>query len=780
MNRTAPPLLALPLAAGLCCSAAVAADDSGRALALETIEVVDVAPVHSIGLPLDHIPANVQSATAQSVAAQKPLAVSDLMRDNFGSVSINDTVGNPFQPDVSYRGFTASPLLGTPQGLSVFVDGVRVNEPFGDVVNWDLIPANAIAGINLIPGSNPVFGLNTLGGALAVQTKNGSDFPGSAVTATAGAWGRRAVEFESGGKRDALDYFVAGNLFHEDGWREHSPSDVRQLFGKFGWKDARDKLELTLLHADNRMSGTQGLPQSMLDRPTQSFSWPDSIGNTLSMATLAGEHAIGDDRLIAGNVYVRHNRAAGFNSNLNNNYPGDGQPSASTSVACNGVLAPSACDPLAANVRTTTATTGFGGALQATLLGQLAGHDNQFTGGVSADLGRTRFDSDSEAATVAGAQTVSLAPTMTPQTVRLRADNAYYGLYATDTFSLSDKLHLTASGRYNIARVDLSGSSTDITDASLAPGNLDGSHSYRRFNPALGFNYNLDRALGFYGSYNQGMRAPSPVELACADPAHPCALPNAFASDPHLKAVVSTTWEAGARGWLDRSTQWTASVYRTVNRDDILFVASNASGNGYFQNVGETLREGLELGLRTTHDKWTVAANYGYTRATFRTAFSEMAGANSSADANGVIQVGPGSSIPGIPRQTLKLRVEYAASERFGIGSNIVMAASQYARGDENNRDASGKVAGYAVVNADAHYATSDRWTLFAKVANVFDRRYSTFGVLGVNEFTGPGNSFSSDPAQWRNEQFQTPAPPRALWIGATYAWDKPKSGTRD
>ena len=109
--------------------------------------------------------------------------------------------GNPFQPDVNYRGYTASPLLGTPQGLSVYMDGVRLNQPFGDIVSWDLIPRTAIASTTLMPGSNPLFGLNTLGGALSIQTKSGVTHPGTMLQASYGSDVRRAFDFEHGGTR---------------------------------------------------------------------------------------------------------------------------------------------------------------------------------------------------------------------------------------------------------------------------------------------------------------------------------------------------------------------------------------------------------------------------------------------------------------------------------------------------------------------------------------------------------------------------------------------------
>jgi outer membrane receptor protein involved in Fe transport len=656
----------------------------------------------------------------------------------------------------------------------VFLDGVRINEPFGDIVNWDLIPANAIANIDLIPGSNPVFGLNTLGGALSVDTKSGDRNPGVSVTMTGGSWGRRAFAFQAGAKKDQFDYFVAGNISREDGWRIASSTDVRQLFTKAGWHDEISKLDVSVLLADNKMNGVQGLPLEMLGNPRQAYTIPDSIQNQLAMVTLKGSHFISDDKLIAGNVYFRNNRADGFNSNLNNNYPGDGVVSSSASVACAGRIAPSPCDPYADNVLSTTDTDGYGAAAQMTLFDRLAGHKNQFTGGFSADFGRSNFRSDTQIANIVGNRSVSAQPIDTSQTVRLKADNDYYGLYATDTVSLTHKLHVTLSGRYDIAVVNLSGTSLDIADDSLAPGDLNGNHRFSRFNPAAGVNFNLSKSFGLYGGYNEGMRAPSPTELSCADPNHPCALPNAFGGDPNLQKVVSRTWEGGVRGRLGASTSWNAGLFRTENSDDIQFIASKASGSGYFQNVGKTLRQGIELGMSGKANRFSFAANYSYVDATFQSPFSESSSANSSADANGNIQVSKGDKIPGIPHHTLKLRLGYEITPAWSVGGNIVATSSQYARGNENNQDSNGKIPSYAVVNLDSHYSISKNWKVFAEIANIFDRKYSTFGLLGVNEFTGPGNSFSSNPANWNTrDQFRTPAAPRAAWVAITYEFDK-------
>ena len=153
--------------------------------------------------------------------------VADYLNRNFGGVNASESADNPFQLDIYYHGFTASALLGTPEGLSVYVDGVRVNEAFGDTVNWDLIPQSAISTVTLMSGSNPVFGLNTLGGALSVQTKSGHDDPGTEFEAYGGSFGRRSLRRPKPAARAATSTTSStGNYFDETGWRDISPITV--------------------------------------------------------------------------------------------------------------------------------------------------------------------------------------------------------------------------------------------------------------------------------------------------------------------------------------------------------------------------------------------------------------------------------------------------------------------------------------------------------------------------------------------------------------------------
>ena len=161
--------------------------------------MIETAPLPGVDLPIGKIPSPVQTATGADIEQSGALDLADFLNRRLTGVYVNEIQGNPFQPDVNYRGYTASPLLGTPQGLSVYMDGVRLNQPFGDVVSWDLIPRIAIATTTLMPGSNPLFGLNTLGGALSIQTKDGSNARGTTVEALYGSDARRSIEFEHGG-----------------------------------------------------------------------------------------------------------------------------------------------------------------------------------------------------------------------------------------------------------------------------------------------------------------------------------------------------------------------------------------------------------------------------------------------------------------------------------------------------------------------------------------------------------------------------------------------------
>lgn len=735
-----------------------AADNPAAELEAPTIEVIATTPVAGIGVPVSQVPANVQAVTGKDIQQQKVPSLSDYLESNLGSVTLNNGQNNPFQPDVNFRGLTASPLLGTPQGLSVFVDGVRVNEPFGDVVNWDLIPQNAISTVTLIPGSNPVFGLNTLGAALSVSTKTGFQYPGASVSLSGGSWGRKGAEFEYGTHSEKADLFLAGNYLDEDGWREHSPSRVQTLFGKFGVEREDTDLDISLMLADNRLEGTQALPRGWLDTPAQAYTWPDRNQNQAAFLNAKASHFLETDKLLAGNVYFRRYTNDNFSSNVNDECADPLQ----NPGACTGGFASG--EPQAFNDRSKIETNGYGGSLQLSLLGDVGGKKNNFTVGGSADLGRTRFSQTEEEADFTPDRGTVGSGTQTLQT-DVDTTNDYYGVYFTDVYSFSERWHLTVSGRYNWANVT-------IKDRTGTAPELNGDHTFKRFNPAAGLNFNPTPALTTYVSYSEGMRAPTPVELTCADPATPCRLPNNFLADPPLEKVVAKTGEIGARGRWGEYAGWSAAAYRTDLNNDIIFISSGGNVNaGYFQNAGKTRREGLELGMHGRIDKVRLALNYGYVNAEFASALTLNSPANSSADGLGDIQVSPGNKIPGIPAHSIKVRADYDMTEKVSLGSNLMYFSSQYARGDENNQDANGKLPGYFLVNLDARYQYTRQLSFFGRVDNVFDKDYQTLGVLGDNFFNGPGRTF--DATAVSSDQFRSAGAPRAFWVGVTYTMGK-------
>ena len=724
------------------------AANPAEVLELPQVQVVGTTLLPGSAVPLVKLPANAQLFTSKDLKRQGSASLTDFLEANATGLTVNAAQGNPHQPDINVRGFSASPLLGTPQGISVFFDGVRVNEPFGDSVNWDLIPASAISSIQLIPGSNPAFGLNTLGGAIAVYTKSGSseypDRPGGSVSVSGGSFGRRTLGVEAGGKAGAWDWFATLNDSADHGWAQHNASHVRQAFAKLGWQNDTTDLDLSLQLADNRLEGTQTLPQSFTD-PREAYTWPDVNINRVAALALKGSVALSDVWLLSGNAYVRRFRNRNVASNVNNAFVAGDVVQATNDA--------SRIDQL-----------GRGAGIQLTRSGPLGGVNQRLLVGASVDDGRAGFTRTSQDATFTPDRGTQALGAFTPDTDS-DSTTRHTGLFATDTIDLSERWTLLLSGRFNRADVT-------ITDRSGTAPQLNGTHRFERFNPALGISFNPSARLTAYANYGEGMRAPTAIELTCADPNQPCKLPNNFLADPPLKKVVSQTLEVGARGSAEGGIAWSAAVFRTDLHDDLQFISANgvALNAGFFQNVGTTRRQGLELDLRGRIEAITAALHYSFVDAAYHTGFIANSPANSSADANGAITVQRGNRIPGVARHSLKLRLDADATSDWRIGASLLVASGVYARGDDNNLDANGRVPGYAVVNLDTRWKLTRQVSLFARIDNALDRRYANFGVTGMNVFTGPARSF--DGTNPRAEQFRGYGAPRGVWVGVQYGFE--------
>lgn len=766
----------------------VFAENKAETLETGRVEVIGTTPLPGIGIAKERVPANIQTIKGSEMQKQNNLTISDFMNSGMLGVNANEIQNNPYQPNINYRGFTASPLLGTPQGISIFVDGVRVNEPFGDVVNWDLIPLNAISGMNLIPGSNPVFGLNTLGGAISIQTKSGRTSPGGAVELLGGSWGRVAGNAEFGGvAKNGLDFFVAVNALNEQGWRDASPSDVRQAFSKVGWQGEKTDMNLSLTLADNELIGNGLVQKEFLDNISYDTynTKPDITDNKMWFLNWNLNHYFSDLTTFNTNVYYRNVRTKTFNGDVNDDvddavFLADCAGGADPETECGGAIN-----------RSKSKRDSYGFTAQMAFNHDFMGKKNQLITGLGYDIGRTKFGQSSELGNLTDARgIIGVGEFNDEADVKLKAESKTWSLYATDTLSFNDVYHLTLSGRYNYTKVD----NKDGLIAPPDPESLTEKHSFNRFNPAIGLSVTPSKDFSYYGSYNEGSRAPTAIELGCAfqdldgdgQGDTPCRLPNAMAGDPPLKKVVAKTFETGVRGKLAQGLGYTASIYHSQNTDDIQFRASNSQGDGNFQNVGKTRRMGLDLGLDGAFSNFKWNLGYSYINATYQSPFRIASEVNTSAfDTDPLvdtdpdtIQVKKGDYMPGIPKHQLKLRGELQATPNWSIGTNIVAFSDQFSFGNENNKHQGqgAKVSGYTVMNMDTRYKFGNTgWQLFGRVNNIFDREFYTAGMLGETFFTPDGQFDGGDDAF---SFLVAPGAPRAGWIGVRYEFGGKKSAT--
>jgi iron complex outermembrane recepter protein len=750
------------------------------------VRPTDAGPLPGLMINRDQIPANVQSAGKKDLRDSHALNLADFMGTELQGVSVDDYSGNPFQLDVNYRGFTASPEVGTPQGLSVFFDGVRVNEPFGDIVNWDLIPLNAIERFDLFPGSNPLYGLNTLGGALSLRTKSGFTSPGVDTTVSGGSFGRRQAQVTAGDNNGTLGGLIAAQYFDEDGWRDNSPSKVRQVFARSDWRGDLGVLTATGQYASNDLIGNGLIPYSLyLQRPESVFSSPDESQNRLLAGQLSGSLDVTDHWNIAAQGYHRRSDRRGLNGDvyqgfqdfsIEHDYIVDpSQPIGQQIVGRNGADTENGQDgigtgtgviagtPIGLLTYTDLSQNTNGGAVQSNW--NLEHHHAMF--GLSIDGAQTGYSMSQRLGLIDGSHNVYSDPAdIDPQYYAASHDipgNNFHGSEMTksaffnETWSIRKNLHLTVDGRYNFTHVTndlmVRTDQSDLHELRTGSVNLDQeilpqthtreTYDYSSFNPQLGLNYLPVPQLNLYANASRGSRVPSVVELGCAFDSTPvnisvgnvtataprslvgpgCSLPTTLSGDPYLPQIRSESGEAGARGHFDvwGHWNWDLTAYRTNLKNDIYFVGVG-DGKSYFDTIGDTRRQGFEVGLNGNVGIVELKFNYAYTLATFESTFYTVSPYNSSADfnqnsqsalnqpgLNGVnalpsptaganrgrgtyemIRIDPGARLPGIPEHTGNMTLTIHPIDPLALGIGVTARSDSYVRGNENNLHAPG------------------------------------------------------------------------------------------
>ncbi len=752
-------------------------DQTASRTARPIVYVYPTTPLAGSRIDPDRVPASLNVIDSSQIKQTGSLNVTDALRQYVPGVSINEVSGNPFTPNVEFRGFVGSPVSGTPQGLAVYQNGVRINEAFGDTVNWDLIPTAAIKSVSVVT-NNPAFGLNALGGAVVVEMKDGFNYHGAEIDTMGGSFGRVQSSLQWGKQIDNFATYVALEGLHDDGFRNFSASNIRRFYGDVGAKNDQAEFHLNIGAAQNDFGTSATVPVELLQQYYGStYTTPQTSNNQVGYLNLTGKVDVTPTWTVEGIAHMRV-----FDQKTQDGNPTGAQPcTADATLLCygdgstpanglNGAQLANPFDPnavLGENDRTTTHTTTGGVSLQATNTDQLFGHNNHFVVGASFDSSVTNFTASAELGTigpnyVVGPSGIFLGQSGDPVSigpVSLRTTNQYTGLYALDTFDVTKAFAITAGGRFNVANISLQDQLPEQPGVSL-----NGNDTYTRFNPVIGGTYKITSALTAYAGYSEANRAPTPLELGCADPAHPCIVAAFLVSDPPLKQVVSHTVEAGLRGTHDLNIGtlgWKLGVYRADNTDDILAIPSPVvQGFGYFQNVGSTRRQGIEAEVNLKSNRLQLNASYTLVDARFLDAL--QVGSNSPfADANGNVQILPGNQIPAIPRNRVKASVDYAITDAFKVGADALYFSSQYYVGDESNQ--APKLPGYSVFNLHTSYQVTKTVQLYARADNIFNNQYATYGTFfdtgSVPNFGNGGNAFT-DPRS------VSPARPRAFYTG--------------
>jgi outer membrane receptor protein involved in Fe transport len=727
----------------------------------------------STALAVDKVPSSINFVDTPQIKRTDSLNITDALQQSVPAVNVSEVSGNPFQPNLEFRGFVSSPVAGTPQGLAVYQNGVRVNEAFGDIVNWDLIPTTAVKSIAVVT-NNPAYGLNALGGAVAVQMKDGFNYQGAELDLMGGSYGRIQGSAQWGKQVDQFAIYGALEGLHDNGFRNFSPSDIKRFYSDVGYRNENAEFHLNLGVADSRLGAPATTPIELLNQFWGStYTTPQTTTNQVAYANLTGKVDVTPTWTIETVAHLRS-----YDQHTQDGNPTGAQPcDPNTALLCfgdgstpaNGLNGQQLVNPFPAdailgeNDRTSTRSTTGGFSVQATNTDELFGHSNRFVVGASLEASVTHFSGSAELGTIGtnyvltgsgiflgqSGDPVSIGP------VSLRATNRYAGVYALDTFDVTNAFSITGGGRFNAARIALE---------DQLGGLLNGTSTYDRFNPIIGGTYKITPELTAYAGYSEANRAPTPLELGCADPAHPCIIGAFLVSDPPLKQVVSHTYEAGFRGTkaLNIGTlEWKFGGFRATSNDDILAIPDPVlQGFGYFQNVGRTRRQGIEAEAKLKSSVFQVYASYSFIDARFLD--SLLVGSNSPfADDDGNVLISPGNKIPAIPRNRIKAGFDYLITDAFKVGADAIFVSDQYFVGDESNQ--AQKVPSYAVFNVHASYQVDKTFQIYGKINNLLDNHYATYGTFFETDALP---NFAAGGAPFNDARALNPAYPRTFYAG--------------
>ena len=766
---------------------------ASEAQRLEEITVIGVVPAGS-SVDATKLAYPIQTANAEDIDNASILSVADFLRQNFSSISVNDAQNNPMQPDIQYRGFTASPLLGLAQGLAVYQNGARINEPLGDTVNWDLLPQSAIQNLTLGGGTNPLYGLNSLGGALVIDMKDGFSFEGANIEVTAGSFGRTVSNFEIGGNNGEFAFYANVEHFNEDGWRDYSNSDAMNFYGTVGWHQEDTEVNVNFQHGESELTGNGASPIELLNLRRESiFSGPDITENDMDMISLDFSHQYNSKVSFSGNVFYRENSTDAFNgdgsefgicsfsgseyliegledddleelglddddvcdsqfsnSGLLENYLNDTAQTLDSDDTFNielfdgeelsgtGLLSDDAINNLSNRNQEST-----GADFQVTLIDELAGMANQLIIGGSYFNGESTFDSVLELANINPLTRLTTGlgtgTFVDEASTLISTQTESFSIFFANILDLTDTLSMTVSARGNRTEVDL-------RDKSGERPELNGNHKFSRINPSLGLTWQVSEDHNLYASYSESSRAPTPIELACNEGVFDLAVQYALAEGDDPDDV-------------DFECRLPNAFLADPPLDDVVAKSFELGSRGQLNNLRYSLsifhtKNHDDILFQTTGRSTGLFANVDKTiRKGFEGSVSgEIQRFNwmlSYSNINASFEDNFNALSPNHDFADDDGEIRVRSGDKIpGIPEHQFKLLGSYQLKDnfhisfDVSRNSSqflrgdesnqmGEIDGYVVANLRLRYSITENFDVFATVQNLFDREFETFGLLG-------------------------------------------------
>ena len=762
------------------------------------VNIISVTPVQGAGVSIDRMPSNIQTIREDTLNDKKNFSIVDTLNRKAAGISISNLNSSPMQNDINFRGYVAGPLLGTAQAMAIYQNGMRVNESFGEVVQWDLVPDFAIHNMQIFTGGDPVFGQNAIGGAISMEMKNGFNFQGAHSQISGGNHRRTNEILEYGQSFGDFAVYVGANFNYDLGYRDNSESYLNTFYSDLRYRpNENTELFMNIGQAFTDLRGNGALPLTLMDLEGRDavYTYPDNTHNKNYYINFGGNHFVNNQLSIQGNMYYRHMERRNYNGD---EFEGkdcgldfDRGGGAADGTLCGEYEANAAgngveildlggaiinytnlgleldddeneIESFGAINRSNTKTNAFGFNLQSTLDSDFLQRRNTLITGLNYDFSKNSFGSSTELGIIQsdrGVQGTGVFVSTDAEgeeqfITNLESTTHNVGLYGSNIIDLDDSTSVNLSGRWNWTSMKMEDQHGTA---------LEGHHFFWRFNPGVGITKRFNDFTVF-ASYKESSRTPSVAELACADPDAPCRLPNSFQADPPLDQVINRNIELGARGTrsnrfmdMDHDLSWNVSAFAGRNYNDIIFIGGNTVGTGYFRNVGNTQRLGTEFALNgQLGSKWSWFAKYAYVKATFETSqrISSVGHPNNGFDDDDFaeneareayqIQVSKGNEIPGIPPHIGRVGVNYQILPRWNFGVDVEANSSQFYRGDEINSEQ--KVPGYFLFNLSSEYTFVNKvkgaeTTVFFEIRNLFDENYETGGLYAENEVSGTGGS---------------------------------------